>query len=212
MRMAEWWRGAVRRVVSAMPDPAQDVLGAASLPHSPAAAGPSPRFCACVAEVLRHEGGFVNQPSDPGGFTNRGITLATLSAWRGRTAMPSDIRALTEAEAKEIYRAKYWDAIRGDSLPAGVDLAVFDFAVNSGPGRAARALQSLVGVTQDGAIGPKTLAAVGSAEPARLASDLCRTRLAWMRGLPTWVAFGRGWERRVLEVEAQAVAMGGGRA
>lgn len=173
--------------------------------------GPAPgkatssRFQACLAEVLRHEGGFVNHPSDPGGATNLGITKATLSEWRGKPVTVDDVRNLTVDEAGEIYRARYWQPIRGDALPPGVDLAVFDGAVNSGPGRSARWLQQALGVAQDGIIGPETLAAVGRAKPATLIIEICDARMAFLRSLSTWPTFGKGWTARVNEVQAAAL-------
>lgn len=186
-------------------------LAAAMAQALPVAVLPaSARFSACLAEVLRHEGGFVDHPADPGGATNRGITLATLSDWRGRPVSKSEVRALTVAEAAAIYRARYWDVVQGDRLPPGVDLAVFDFAVNSGPGRAARTLQQVLVVPQDGAIGPVTLAALARAPgPVTLIIALCDARLRFLRGLPTWPTFGKGWARRVEEVEGAALRVAG---
>lgn len=170
-----------------------------------APAATSSRFQACLAEVLRHEGGYADHPADPGGATNMGITLATLSDWRGRPVTKQEVRDLTVAEAGEIYRARYWQPIRGDALPPGVDLAVFDFAVNSGPARAVKALQSVLGVAQDGIIGPATLAALASAPGAvEVITDLCDARMRFLRSLSTWPTFGGGWTRRVAEVEAAA--------
>lgn len=166
----------------------------------------SARFAACLAQVLRHEGGYVDHPADPGGATNLGITLATLAAWRGKPVTKQDVRDLTVAEAGEIYRARYWLPIRGDALPPGVDLAVFDAAVNSGPMRAAKWLQSVLGVAQDGEIGLQTLAALARAPgPVTVITDLCDARMRYLRGLPTWSTFGRGWTRRVAEVEGEAL-------
>lgn len=166
----------------------------------------SSRFNACLAEVLRHEGGYVNHPDDPGGATNLGITHQTLAAWRGKPVTRDDVKGLSVAEAGTIYRARYWDAVRGDALPPGVDLAVFDLAVNSGPGRAAKMLQAVLGVPQDGAIGPNTLAAIGRAPgPVTVIMDLCDARMRFLRALPTWATFGKGWTRRVSEVEEAAL-------
>ncbi|MBP8298678.1 MAG: glycoside hydrolase family 108 protein [Burkholderiales bacterium] len=166
----------------------------------------SARFAACLAQVLRHEGGYVDHPADPGGATNLGITLATLAAWRGKPVTKQDVRDLTVAEAGEIYRTRYWLPIRGDALPPGVDLAVFDAAVNSGPMRAAKWLQSVLGVAQDGEIGLQTLAALARAPgPVTVITDLCDARMRYLRGLPTWSTFGRGWTRRVAEVEGEAL-------
>ncbi len=166
----------------------------------------SSRFQACLAEVLRHEGGYADHPSDPGGATNMGITIGTLSDWIGRPASKQDVRDLTQADAAGIYRAKYWQPIRGDALPPGVDLAVFDLAVNSGVGRAVKMLQGVLGVAQDGTIGPVTLAAVAKAPgQATVIIDLCAARMRFLRSLKTWPTFGKGWTRRVEEVEAAAM-------
>jgi len=175
-----------------------------NLPPSPVAT--SSRFQDCLAEVLRHEGGYADHPSDPGGATNMGITIGTLSDWIGRPASKQDMRDLTQADAAGIYRAKYWQPIRGDALPPGVDLAVFDLAVNSGVGRAVKMLQGVLGVAQDGTIGPVTLAAVAKAPgQATVIIDLCAARMRFLRSLKTWPTFGKGWTRRVEEVEAAAM-------
>ncbi len=171
---------------------------------APAAAD---RFGRCLDIVLRHEGGFSNDPQDPGGATMMGITRATLSAWRGAPASEEEVRALTEEEAREIYRANYWNVLRCDQLPAGIDLTVFDFGVNAGPGAAARLLQRAVGVRADGAIGPITVAAAHAAEPGPCVDRLARLREDHYRALPTFARFGRGWLRRTDEVRRAAHAM-----
>lgn len=160
-----------------------------------------------LPHLFRHEGGYADHPSDPGGATKYGITRATLAAWRGRAVSKSDVRALTKAEAAAIYRARYWGAVKADDLPAGIDYVVFDAAVNSGPARAARWLQAAVRVPQDGIVGPVTLAAAASGDPARLIGDISEIRLAFLRALSTWPVFGKGWSRRVEEVWAEALAM-----
>lgn len=165
----------------------------------------SARFRACLAETLRHEGGYADHPADPGGATNMGITHLTLAAWRGKPVTKQDVRDLTKAEASAIYHARYWLPVKGDALPPGVDLAVFDYAVNSGTGRAVKALQKVLGVAQDGAIGALTLAAVAKAGPVTLIMDLCDARMVFLRGLVTWQTFGAGWTRRVSEVEDAAL-------
>ena len=160
--------------------------------------------------IRRHEGGYVDHPDDPGGATNLGITHATLAAWRGKPVTKQDVRNLTVAEAAAIYRARYWDAVRGDELPAGVDLAVFDFAVNSGPGRAIRTLQTVLGVPQDGALGPVTMAALAKAPGAvTVIVDLCDARMRFLRGLRTFGTFGRGWTNRVNNIEDEALKVAG---
>jgi lysozyme family protein len=165
------------------------------------------RFNECIAIVLRHEGGFVDHPRDPGGATNMGITLRTLRDWRGDDSLTADaVRDLTEAEAREIYLARYWNPIRGDELPPGIDLAVFDWAVHGGVGRAARDLQAVLGVTVDGAIGRQTIEAAKRADPAEVIRGVCERRLNHLRSRPHWDAFGRGWSRRVREIEEAALA------
>jgi lysozyme family protein len=167
----------------------------------------SDNFEAALKHVLQHEGGYADHPSDPGGATMMGITRATLEQWRGHPVSKDDVRALARAEASQIYRARYWNAVTGDQLPAGLDLALFDYAVNSGPGRAARTLQGLIGVVSDGVIGPKTLAALsGQATPA-LIRDICAARRNFLRNLPTAPVFGRGWMRRVAAIERASLHM-----
>lgn len=172
--------------------------------------GHDERFEKCLTEVLRHEGGYVDHPDDPGGATNMGITRKTLARWRKVTpwtALPkASVAALTRDEAALIYRANYWNVARAGSMPAGVDLALFDFAVNSGPDRAVRVLQVALGVAADGEIGPVTLAAVEAADPRRLINVLCDRRLSFLQRLTSFSAFGRGWTRRVAEIRAAALA------
>jgi lysozyme family protein len=166
-------------------------------------------FEACLVHVLQSEGGFVQHPLDPGGATNLGITWRTLAAWRGRPVSAADVRKLGRDEAAAIYRARYWDAVRGDELPAGIDLAVFDIAVNSGPARAVRLLQRALAVDEDAILGPRTLAAARVADPGRLIADLTLLRLGFLSRLATWRAFGRGWRARVLAVERRARQLAG---
>jgi lysozyme family protein len=165
------------------------------------------QFEVCIVRVLAHEGGFVNHPLDPGQATNLGITRATLAAWRKRPVTVDEVKRLTRAEAERIYRAQYWDTIRGDELPPGVDYAVFDISVNSGPGRAAKFLQQALRVEADGVVGSKTIAAAVAVSDVGLAREVCRRRLAWVRTLKTWRTFGKGWNSRVADVQRVAVAM-----
>jgi lysozyme family protein len=160
-----------------------------------------------LARLLAHEGGYSNHPADPGGPTNFGITLADYRRYIKADATAADVRAMTVDQAKAIYRAHYWNALRGDELPAGVDYAVFDYGVNSGIGRAAKVLQRCLGVPADGTIGPQTLAAAARADAARLIGAICDERLAFLQGLSTWPVFGNGWGRRVREVRAASLAM-----
>lgn len=168
-------------------------------------------FTAALDEVLQHEGGFANHPRDPGGVTMLGVTKRTWEDWTGKPASVDDMRALTREKVTPLYRKNYWDAVEADELPGGLALCVFDFAVNAGPGRAARYLQKTVGAQQDGQIGPNTLAAVeafvannGEAQAVRLFQD---ARRAYYRQLGTFPTFGKGWLRRVDDVENAALRL-----
>ncbi|YBV94165.1 glycoside hydrolase family 108 protein (plasmid) [Phyllobacteriaceae bacterium JZ32] len=164
-------------------------------------------FPKCVQYVFEEEGGYADNPGDPGGPTNMGITQRTLSAWEGHTVSPDDVRHLTRKEATQIYKAEYWEKIDGDELPAGLDYAVFDFAVNSGPARAAMTLQEIVGVPQDGVIGMQTIRAVEGRDVADLINMLCDKRKAWLQTLMAANTFGAGWTARVDRVRSRALAL-----
>ncbi len=164
---------------------------------------------ACLAFVLAAEGGYVDDPMDPGGATNLGITLQVLSTWRHTAVTKVDVQNLQQDEAGAIYRANYWNAERCSDLPSGVDLMVFDAAVNMGIGRSAKFLQAAAGVTADGSIGPQTLAATAAAPAAALVDVLADARLQFYQGLPTFDHFGQGWSARVNNVKAQALQMAG---
>lgn len=157
--------------------------------------------------VLKHEGGYVDHPSDPGGATNKGITIATFRKWVKRNGTKADLRRITDAQVAKVYRAQYWNKVKGDDLPSGIDYAVFDFAVNSGPGRAAKYLQGVLGVAQDGVIGPKTIAAAHAADPRSVINNLCDRRMAFLHRLSTWPVFGRGWSSRVRGVRQLALSL-----
>jgi len=164
-------------------------------------------FPKALAAVLVHEGGYSFHPSDPGGETNLGCTKAVWEEHCGHPVDTKTMKALTPADVGPLYKNKYWDKIKGDELPAGVDYVVFDAAINSGPGRAAKWLQACVGVEPDGGIGPKTIAAVRAANPKQLVQDYAKRRLSFMMDLPAWATFGKGWTRRVNEVEAAGLKM-----
>ena len=171
---------------------------------------PASRWTLCLAKILEHEGGYVDHPSDPGGATNMGITHKTLARWRGIDPwwdLPkSEVRALERAEAAAIYKALYWERCKAGSLPVGLDLAVFDYGVNSGPDRAVRVLQALVGVVQDGFVGPLTLAAVERRDTRALIEALCGQRMGFLQRLANWASFGRGWTSRVSDIRATALS------
>lgn len=164
-------------------------------------------FDAALKAVLHHEGGFVNHPRDPGGMTNLGVTKKVWGEWVKREVGESEMRDLTPEKVAPLYKKMYWDRARCDELPEGVDYIVFDTAVNSGVGRAVRFLQACVGADQDGVIGPKTLAAVQAADPKVLVEDYAKRRLSFLSALPAWDTFGRGWSRRVAEVQSAATTM-----
>lgn len=168
-------------------------------------------FDRCLAEVLKHEGGYVNHPSDPGGRTNLGVTQAVYEAWIGHPVSEAIMRGLTVSHVKTLYKVKYWDAVKGDDLPFGVDLCVFDFAVNAGPNRAARYLQLMVGAVADGRIGPNTLRQlqqyVRAHDLPHAVNRYQDLREAYYRKLRTFATFGRGWLRRVKEVRDAALRM-----
>ena len=164
-------------------------------------------FDEALKAVLHHEGGYVFHKDDPGGMTNLGVTKRVWEEWVGHEVDEKAMRALTPEIVGPMYKAKYWDKIKGDDLPAGVDYAVFDAAVNSGPGRAAKWLQACVGVEVDGGIGPKTLAAVAKFDPAELVDDYGKRRLSFLMDLPHWPTFGKGWGRRVADVGKTGIEM-----
>jgi lysozyme family protein len=164
-------------------------------------------FDQCLAAVLHHEGGFVNHPKDPGGMTNLGVTKRVWEEWVGHEVDEKAMRALTPEVVGPMYRKKYWNKVCGDDLPTGLDMAVFDLAVNSGPGRAAKMLQKVLSVPEDGMIGPKTLEKAASIDVGKLVEDYNAQRLTFLQALPTWETFGKGWGRRVAEVSKDAEKM-----
>ena len=156
--------------------------------------------------TLQFEGGYSDHPLDPGGATKFGITRATLRAHRGRPVSKAEIMALSRDEAALIYRKSFWDAIDGDRLPAGLDICLFDFAVNSGPSRAAATLQRHLGLKPDGGIGERALAVAAAHETASLIRTICASRLGFLNSLRGFATFGRGWARRVGAVQCAALA------
>lgn len=155
--------------------------------------------------VLKHEGGFSKHPADPGGATMLGVTKRVWEAYTGDVVTEADMKRLTPEDVGPLYRRNYWDKCNCDELPGGLDYAVFDYAVNSGVMRACKVLQAALGVKTDGVIGPATIAAARASEG--LIQRYCGERLRFLKALPHWPSFGKGWERRVREVQAKAVAM-----
>jgi lysozyme family protein len=146
-------------------------------------------FQIAINRLLDNEGGYVNDPNDPGGETKWGIS---------KSSYPNlDISTLTRDQAIAIYKSDFWDKINGDAMPPGIGFQVLDFAVNSGISTAIRALQRAVGVADDGNFGPVSMAALKSADPADTIMRFLAERLLFMTGLSGWASFGRGWARRI---------------
>lgn len=173
------------------------------------------RYAESLARVLTHEGGYVDHPSDPGGKTNKGVTQAVYDAYRARRNLAKrSVKAITDDELQGIYRQQYWDVIRGNDLPPGVDYVVFDGAVNSGPRQSVKWLQRALGFTGkavDGVVGNVTLNAIAQEEDHdALIERIISRRETFLRALKTWPVFGKGWLKRIRNVKetAQAWAMG----
>ena len=163
-------------------------------------------YKSALAAVLKFEGGYSNHPNDPGGPTMKGVTQRVYDAWRQKHGLATQsVRSISDDEIEAIYRRDYWDRIHGDDLPSGLDGAVFDYAVNSGPSRAIKDLQRTLGVPADGIIGPQTLAAA-NANP-KACGEYCDRRLRFMQGLGIWATFGKGWGARVAGVKRTALAL-----
>jgi len=164
-------------------------------------------FDDALKAILKHEGGFVNHPKDPGGMTNLGVTKKVWEAWVGHAVDEKAMRALTPEVVGPMYKKKYWDAVKADDLPAGLDYLMFDFAINAGPNRAIKTMQKAIGTNPDGAIGPKTMAALKAADPTDLIAKFSIEKELFYKALPTFATFGKGWLRRVDESKSHAVTM-----
>ena len=160
-------------------------------------------FDECLKMLLHHEGGYVNHPKDPGGETNLGVTKRVYEKWGGT----KDMKDLTVEDVAPIYKKEYWDRCKCDDLESGVDWAVFDWAVNSGTGRAAKAIQKICGAAQDGAIGPKTLALINTQNTEYVIEEFGKIRQDFYESLKTFDTFGRGWTRRNKETTEKALEM-----
>jgi lysozyme family protein len=159
-----------------------------------------------LALVLEHEGGWNHDKHDKGGATNKGVTQAVYDGYRRiRGRGKQSVKFLSDEEIRAIYKLQYWDKVHGDYLPAGLDYAMFDFAVNSGVSRASKYLQAVLGVPQDGIIGARTLGAITN--PANTINALCDRRMGFLRNIDTFWRFGKGWTRRVAEVRHDALDM-----
>ncbi len=164
-------------------------------------------FKPCLEFVLAHEGGWSDHPRDPGGATMKGVTLSTYMGYLGRKASKEELRNITEQHLEDIYKVLYWDKVKCDGLAAGVDLVVFDMAVNSGVARSAKILQRCVGAVPDGVIGPKTMDLVNGIPAKDIIIKFSDGRENFYKTLPTFDTFGKGWLRRTKECEDTALAM-----
>jgi lysozyme family protein len=164
-------------------------------------------FRDCLELVLKHEGGFVNHPKDPGGITNLGVTKKVWEEWIGHPATEKDMRELTPAIVAPMYEMRYWRTSYCEKLPRGLDLLVFSMAVNAGSGRSVKLLQDAIGVVADGVIGPNTMAKINEANVETLIDKFSEARRAYYRGLKLFPVFGRGWTARTDKERLEALQM-----
>jgi lysozyme family protein len=165
-------------------------------------------FPSAMSHIRRDEGGYVNHPMDPGGAINFGATQSVYDTFRKRRRFSiRSVKLISEDEVSTIYKTQYADKVRYDDLPAGVDYATFDAAVNSGVSRGPEWLQVSVGAAADSVIGNLTVAKAKAADPVATVKAICARRLSFVRGLWTWTTFGKGWSRRIAGVVANGVAM-----
>ena len=164
-------------------------------------------FDKCLHMLLEHEGGYVNNKHDKGGMTNLGVTKRVYDKWIGRESTEQEMRDLTPDDVAPIYKKNYWDRVKGDSLPSGLDWACFDWAVNSGSGRPAKAVQRAVGATVDGAIGKQTVGLIMEKDPEFIIDYVYTVRKSFYESLDDYKHFGRGWSRRNKETLRQALKM-----
>jgi lysozyme family protein len=164
-------------------------------------------FRDCLELVLKHEGGFVNHPKDPGGMTNLGVTKKVWEDWIGHEVDEKAMRALTPAIVAPMYEMKYWRTSYCEKLPRGLDLLVFSMAVNAGSGRSVKLLQDAIGVVADGVIGPRTMARINEANVETLIDKFSEARTAFYKGLKTFPVFGKGWLNRTNTERLEALDM-----
>jgi lysozyme family protein len=164
-------------------------------------------FRDCLELVLKHEGGFVNHPKDPGGITNLGVTKRVWEEWIGHPATEKDMRELTPALVAPMYEMRYWRTSYCEKLPRGLDLLVFSMAVNAGAGRSVKLLQDAIGVVADGVIGPNTMSKINEANVETLIDKFSEARTAFYKGLKTFPVFGKGWLSRTDSERLEALDM-----
>jgi lysozyme family protein len=168
-------------------------------------------YAACLDKTLGYEGGYSDDPNDPGNWTGcapgAGELKGTMKGISACSYPDEDIANLTDDHIAEIYRQDYWDVVKGDDLPAGLDLCTFDGGVNSGPARGLQWTQEATGAAPDGVCGPETIACCQAAEPHAAIDAACDARLAFLRTLDTWPRYGEGWTNRVEDVRRTAHSM-----
>jgi lysozyme family protein len=164
-------------------------------------------FRDCLELVLRHEGGYVDHPKDPGGRTNLGVTQRVWEEWIGHPATEKDMRELTPAIVAPMYEMRYWRTSYCEKLPRGLDLLVFSMAVNAGAGRSVKLLQDAIGVVADGVIGPNTMAKINEANVETLIDKFSEARTAFYKGLKLFPVFGRGWLSRTDKERLEALQL-----
>lgn len=164
-------------------------------------------FKECLALVLKSEGGFVNHPSDPGGMTNLGVTKRVWEEYTGHEADEKIMRGLTPEKVAPLYEQRYWRPTYCEIIPRGLDLLVFSMAINSGPGRSVKLLQSSLGCVDDGQIGPRTRELIAASNIATLIAKFSETRRQYYRSLKNFPVFGKGWLARVDREESEALNM-----
>lgn len=166
-------------------------------------------FKTALQALLKHEGGFVNNPKDPGGMTNLGVTKAVWEDYLGHPVSEADMRSLTAEKVSPMYKQKYWDASKCNALPSGIDYLVFDFAVNAGVGRSIKTLQKALSVPEDGLIGPVTLHNISIMDSGELVSRFSEAKEDFYKSLKTFNTFGKGWLNRSAEVKGTVQTMFG---
>ena len=164
-------------------------------------------FEKCLIMLLKHEGGFVNHPKDPGGMTNLGVTKKVYEKYIGREVNEQEMRDLSPEDVAPIYKKNYWDRCKCDDLGSGLDWCVFDWAVNSGTSRASKAVQKICGANPDGVIGKKTLALINGQDTKYMIEEFGVIRQSFYESLKTFETFGRGWTRRNKETTEKSLSM-----
>jgi lysozyme family protein len=172
-------------------------------------------FSKSLEAVLKAEGGFTDDPRDPGnklddgraGCTNMGVTQAAWETYLGHKVSTADMKSLTKEQVGEFYKKKYWTPIQADALPTGIDFLAFSFAINSGIGSSAKRIQECVGATPDGVIGPRTLQFIAGHDPKDLVEKFSQAKENFYRSLKTFPTFGKGWLNRVESEKAIALTM-----